>query len=219
MVDGSNGETGIETAAVESVPGAGIEPEKSSGRSGGFFSKRAKGKQGGNKSAARSAGSEKRNSDAGATDVAEAAQKRGRGRPALSAAEKTDRASRKSAAKARLPKVVEPIEIPATAIEQLKVGISSVHKLLSVALASPELVLSDVEAATLAEASANVAKWYGPVAFSGKAGAWFSLATTGMLIYGPRLFDIARRQGMIRSSAGMPVQMSEAVPVAEALAI
>ena len=59
---------------------------------------------------------------------------------------------------------------------------------------APELMLDEKEAAALAKASLNVARYYTPLEVSGLAGAWTSLLFVVLMIYGQRLFAIVRRK-------------------------
>jgi hypothetical protein len=61
------------------------------------------------------------------------------------------------------------------------------------ALAAPELALSEEESKALAESAANVAKYYGPISLGGKRGAWIGFGGVLGMVYLPRLFAYARR--------------------------
>lgn len=65
-------------------------------------------------------------------------------------------------------------------------------------LANEEIALSEAEAKALAEASANVARYYSPLKVTGPTGAWFGLAGTCALIYGPRIISASRRRRAMR---------------------
>ena len=68
----------------------------------------------------------------------------------------------------------------------------STHAIISAALKTPEIALSEPEAKTLAKATAEVAKYY-PMAIDGKTIAWINLATCIGLTYGSRAYLIGKR--------------------------
>jgi hypothetical protein len=84
----------------------------------------------------------------------------------------------------------------------LAAGLGAVHSVLSVALAAPELALSDEESKALAESAANVAQYYGPISLGGKRGAWIGLGGVLGMIYLPRLFAYARRTKSDKEASG-----------------
>jgi hypothetical protein len=85
----------------------------------------------------------------------------------------------------------------------------STHAILASALKVPEIALTKVEAKTLAEAAAEVAKYY-PYAIDPKTVAWVNLATCAGLTYGPRIYMARTRiDAERRAKKAKPVTPSE----------
>lgn len=89
--------------------------------------------------------------------------------------------------------VEEPADVPINLVEQMALGIFSVHQMLAMGMQSPELVLTQQEADALAKALANVGKYYVAIKLGGASGAWLALVTTAGIIYVPRIMTIRNR--------------------------
>lgn len=107
----------------------------------------------------------------------------------------TKRAAADAASGKAKAKVVveEPADVPVNLVEQMALGIFSVHQMLAMGMQSPELALTQQEADALAKALANVGKYYVAIKLGGASGAWLALVTTAGIIYVPRIMTIRNR--------------------------
>lgn len=69
----------------------------------------------------------------------------------------------------------------------------SMHQIMAAAIKTPELVLDEKEAKAMADAIAEVARYY-PMTIDPKTLAWINLASCSAMIYGPRIYLISARK-------------------------
>jgi hypothetical protein len=113
--------------------------------------------------------------------------------------------------------VVEPPSASEAAIKELSQILAGVHAVMAIGLASPEILLSDEEAARLGASVANVARYYAPMDLTGKKGALLGLAACCVTIYGPKAFAVAMRKARARQPAPHPTRAEPAEPLQETM--
>jgi hypothetical protein len=152
-------------------------------------------------------GSGARPHDAGTIDPVQITEKRGRGRPRKSAAERRERKrttaakKRRSASEEKEPLSVdgepvaepEPPEVPATVVAQFAFILTFAHSRFP-----PEFHLDNETAMALAKAILNVARYFIRVSFvvSNKWSAILALAMTAWAVYAPRFGAYNERLAM-----------------------
>lgn len=77
---------------------------------------------------------------------------------------------------------------------------------------TPELALTEIEAKTLAKATADVAQFY-PATFNPEIMAWFNLASCVGVCYGPRIYMIRKRKEAERKAKNSNPEKVDNQPV------
>lgn len=155
----------------------------------------AGGDEGGGESDGGPDGDNPGNPDAGTVDpaqIASVAAPRKRGRPKGSKARTGAKAEKEKLAVTE-PEI-EPPDVPSTVVAQIGAALAGIHQMLAIGLQAPEMALSEGEAQALAEAIANVGRYYVAVRTSNRMAAWGALLMTVGVIYVPRAMMIARRR-------------------------